>query len=85
MSEFELKSGYDMFMIQLLGMPIIKSDLFPRGKAIVLSDKIIVGTYETEVQKWIREIVYEVFHQGPMLKWYEYIGEGDGYRHPLGL
>lgn len=56
----------------LSGFPVIRSSYLPTGFIGFVDGKIVVGRPHTS------KVIYDIFHQGDMLKWYEYIGEGKG-------
>lgn len=64
-------------MSDLFGYKIVRSPFPSPGTMFLAGDALIVGPPK------VSEEIYRIFHQGDMLKWYEYIGEGKGSVHDI--
>jgi len=54
------------------GYKVTRSELLPNGTLYLMGDVIVAG------KPHVSKEIYDIFHQGDMLKWYEYIDEGQG-------
>lgn len=59
----------------LLGLKVVKSPYPKPGAVYLTGDTLIVGP------PMVSREIYEIFHQGEMLKWYDYINEGPDSVH----